>query len=148
MKNDRRKFLLNATKAGCFVFCSGMLAELIPGCDSVESGQPVLNVAEIPALQTPGGAIKKTYSSLNNSKPIFIIRRSEKEFVVYSAICTHQEAELRLPKNGVIICPNHGSKFSVATGEVLDGRAYAPLPKFQVQFDRTTNILKIGEKKI
>jgi nitrite reductase/ring-hydroxylating ferredoxin subunit len=140
MDNSRRTFL---TTSLCLL-CTGSVAGLLSSCDTVEEGVPVLNIADYPALQRPGGAVKKRYRRLNGAEPILIIRESTNAFVVYSAICTHQEAELRLPKEGVIVCPNHGSKFSVQTGAVISGEAYAPLKQFPAQFDIQSNTLSIG----
>ena len=140
MDQSRRTFL---TRTACLL-CAGSLSGFLTSCDTVDTGEPIVNIAEYPELQTIGGAIKKRYSRLNESDPILIIRETQDHFVVYSAICTHQQAVLRLPKDGIIICPNHGSKFSVVDGKVVSGEAYAPLKQFPSHFDIQKNRLTIG----
>lgn len=119
---------------------------MISACDTVEDGDPIIHLTEYPVLQKPGGAIKKRYGKLNNSEPILIIRLSENQFAAYSALCTHKGVEVKLPKDGEIVCPNHGSRFRVENGEVIEGKAIEPLQKFETTFDSHANILKIGEQ--
>jgi Rieske Fe-S protein len=140
----RREFLIASAKTGCSLLCGAMLANVFPGCDTIEEGEPVLDLTKYSELQKPGGAIKKRYQKLNNANPIIIIRLDENTFTAYSAICTHQAVEVLLPENGEIRCPNHDSRFRITNGEVIQGEAIDPLPKFIVQFDTKTNILRIG----
>ena len=140
MNRSRRTFI---TQTACFL-CAGSLTGFLDSCDTVDTGEPIVDITEYPELQSVGGAIKRRYSKLNDSDPILIIRETQDRFVVYSAICTHQKAVLRLPKDGIFICPNHGSKFSVVDGRVMSGEAYAPLKQFPSHFDIQSNRLTIG----
>ncbi len=110
----------------------------------VEKGDPILSLEKEPALQKIGGAIKKRYEKINNGEPILIIHESEQLFVAYSALCTHQNVEVRLPKEGIIVCPNHGSRFRTADGAVLDGSAYTSLRKIPVHFDSKKFLITLG----
>lgn len=141
---DRRNFLSSSAITGLCIACGGVMSTLLSACDTIDDGEPVLYLTEYPALQKIGGAIKKRYSKLNNSEPILIIRLSEKEFAAYSALCTHKGVEVRLPKNGEIVCPNHGSRFRIDNGEVIEGKAIEPLKKFETFFDTQANMLRIG----
>lgn len=141
---QRRKFLTVSAKTGFCLACGSVVSTLLSACDTIEQGEPVIHLADYPELQTPGGAIKKRYSRLNNGEPILIIRLSRKEFAAYSALCTHKGVEVRLPKNGEIVCPNHGSRFRVADGTVIDGKTIEPLKKFETFFDVQANMLRIG----
>ncbi len=140
----RRQFLSSSAKTGVCIACSGVISTIISACDTVDEGEPVIHLADFPVLQKPGGAIKKRYSRLNNREPILIIRISEQQFVAYSALCTHKGVEVKLPKDGEIVCPNHGSRFKVENGEVIEGKAIEPLQQFSATFDATKNILRIG----
>ncbi|MPZ65934.1 MAG: Rieske 2Fe-2S domain-containing protein [Pseudonocardiaceae bacterium] len=40
----------------------------------------------------------------------------------------HQGTTVGAPQGGTITCPNHGSQFAAATGEVTNGPAARPLP--------------------
>ena len=144
LNDSRRKFLSSITFGSACVMCGGMLGAVLSSCDTVEDGEPVLHLSEYPHLQKAGGAIKKRYSRLNDGAPILIIRLSESSFAAYSALCTHKGVEVRLPKNGEIICPNHGSRFKVSDGTVIEGKAIEPLQKFSTTFDKTTDTLTIS----
>lgn len=140
----RREFLSSSAKTGMCIACGGLISAMVSACDTVDEGEPIIRLAEYPALQEPGGAIKKRYSRLNGGEPILIIRISELQFVAYSAMCTHKGVEVKLPSGGEIVCPNHGSRFNAVNGEVIDGKAVEPLQKFTVAFDAESKSLKIG----
>jgi Rieske Fe-S protein len=140
----RREFLSSSAKTGLCVLCGSALTTLLSSCNPIDQGEPVLDLSDYSELQKPGGAIKKRYKKLNNSNPILIIRLDENTFAAYSAICTHQAVEVRLPEDGEILCPNHDSTFRITDGRVIQGDAIEPLPKFTAHFDVKTNILRIG----
>ena len=48
-------------------------------------------------------------------------------FKAFTAICTHQGTQLSAISDGEIICPRHGSRFSIATGDADQGPATNPL---------------------
>jgi 3-phenylpropionate/trans-cinnamate dioxygenase ferredoxin subunit len=52
-------------------------------------------------------------------------------------ICTHDGGELASGEleGEIIICPRHGARFSVTTGEVLGPPAYEPVYVFPVRVD-------------
>lgn len=56
---------------------------------------------------------------------------TEGEFLAYSTECTHARGRIdsidELDGHTVAVCPKHGSKFDVATGEPLEGPARDPL---------------------
>lgn len=144
MNYNRRKFLSTSTKVGCAALCGVIAMDFFSGCETVEKGDAIINLEQESALKKIGGAIKKRYEKIDHGDPILIIRESEDRFIAYSALCTHQNIELRLPKNGVIVCPNHGSKFRTADGAVLDGEAYAPLKKIPLHFDSQKSLITLG----
>lgn len=49
------------------------------------------------------------------------------EFKAFSAVCTHQGCTVGSVSDGAIICPCHGSMFSIEDGSVEAGPASAPL---------------------
>jgi Rieske Fe-S protein len=57
------------------------------------------------------------------------------DFKAFSAICTHQGCTVGDVAGGVIICPCHGSQFSVEDGSVTAGPAPSPLPEVAVTVD-------------
>ncbi|MGA7181212.1 MAG: non-heme iron oxygenase ferredoxin subunit [Thiobacillaceae bacterium] len=52
-------------------------------------------------------------------------------------ICTHDGGELASGEleNEVIICPRHGARFSIITGEVLGPPAYEPVHVFPLRLE-------------
>jgi nitrite reductase/ring-hydroxylating ferredoxin subunit len=143
MENKRREFLSITARSGLCVACSGLSGILFSSCDMVEQGDPVITIADEPALQQIGGAVRKRFAAINNGEAIFIIREDAQKFTAYAAQCTHQHVELNLPKEGIIKCPNHGSLFRVSDGSVIDGKAYDPLKRYPVEYDRATQRLRI-----
>jgi Rieske Fe-S protein len=63
------------------------------------------------------------------------------EFKGFSAICTHMACTVGSIKDGVIMCPCHGSQYSIKDGSVLGGPAPKPLPSIAVKVDGA-NIVK------
>lgn len=54
------------------------------------------------------------------------------EFVAFSSICTHRGCAVEDITDGVIVCPCHGSQFSIEDGSVVGGPAPSPLPEVAV----------------
>jgi cytochrome b6-f complex iron-sulfur subunit len=70
-----------------------------------------------------------------------LLVRKGQDVTAYDAACTHMGTVVGTPKKGVSTCPNHGSKFDVASGgKVVNGPATKPLKKIdvQVQGDQVT----------
>jgi len=58
----------------------------------------------------------------------FIIAQpTEGKFVAYSSRCPHQGARVADVEGDRLVCPSHGSEFSIADGSVLVGPARDPL---------------------
>lgn len=62
---------------------------------------------------------------------ILLVRTGD-EVTAYNPACPHQGTTVGPPQNGVITCPNHGSTFDAATGEVTRGPATAGLTEIPV----------------
>jgi Rieske Fe-S protein len=54
------------------------------------------------------------------------------QFKAFSATCTHMGCTVTQVKGGVIICPCHGSRYSISDGSVQGGPAPAPLPSRKI----------------
>lgn len=71
----------------------------------------------------------------NDDVPLMVIRR-ETSVVVLADRCSHLSAPLhegKLTDDGCVVCPWHGSTFSLADGSVRRGPATAPAPVFDVR---------------
>ena len=65
-------------------------------------------------------------------KERFLLVRTAHDFLALSHDCTHSQCQVDfLPERGIIVCPCHGSQFSV-TGTVLAGPALRPLDQYRV----------------
>ena len=59
------------------------------------------------------------------------------EYFAIEDICTHDGGELAsgVLEGDQIICPRHGARFCVRTGEALSAPAYEPTAKFPVRIE-------------
>jgi Rieske Fe-S protein len=53
-------------------------------------------------------------------------------FKAFTAVCTHMGCTVNQVSNGLILCPCHGSEYSIADGSVKQGPAPTPLPAKQI----------------
>jgi len=149
----RREFLQRALMLLGAGVCAPALAPWLQSCSS-ETKQPTepggtveLDLATVPELQRVGGSVKRTFGQHNGGRAVLIIRLGEREFVVFSAVCTHGGCDVELPQAGRIPCLppcGHGSVFAVEDGRVLEGPATMPLKRFASQYDPERNVLKIS----
>jgi Rieske Fe-S protein len=58
---------------------------------------------------------------------VVVTQPTEGEFKCFTAICTHQGCVVSSVSDGTINCECHGSKFSIASGDVEEGPATFPL---------------------
>src|SRR5215212_1276098 len=56
-------------------------------------------------------------------------------FKAFSKVCTHQGCDVSKVDGGVIICPCHGSEFSILNGTPENGPARQKLPETKVKVD-------------
>ena len=62
------------------------------------------------------------------------------EYFAIEDVCTHDGGELAggILEGDQIICPRHGARFCVRTGEALSAPAYEPTAKFPVRIENGT----------
>ncbi len=65
------------------------------------------------------------------------VARSDGEFFAIEDICTHDGAELSggTVEGGQIICPRHGARFCLRTGQALTPPAYEPVREFATKVE-------------
>lgn len=89
-----------------------------PTPTATPSGTPgIVAVADVPV----GGGV------ILADEQVVVTRPTADDVVVLSAICTHTGCPVGSVTDA-INCPCHGSRFDLATGEVLAGPASGPLP--------------------
>jgi Rieske Fe-S protein len=53
-------------------------------------------------------------------------------FKAFTATCTHEGCTVNRVANGLIMCPCHGSEYSITDGSVKQGPALTPLPSKKI----------------
>lgn len=120
----------------CGLVAGGVTGPLVVACGSSE---PSSGASPTGAATTPGGgsssaaagAIKKSEIPVGGGKIFpsegFIVTQpTAGEFKAFSSSCTHEGTALSTITDGRMICPRHGSQFSL-DGEVEQGPAARPL---------------------
>lgn len=96
------------------------------------------NVLREPSLRFKAGPTENfppDTVTLNKEQKVFIVRAREGYFYAVSAVCTHLGCIANWKsEEGIIACPCHGSKFDRG-GNVLEGPAPRPLPRFAMTLD-------------
>jgi len=86
------------------------------------SGGTTVAASDVPV---GGGAILK-------DAQVVVTQPTKGDFKAFSAICTHQGCLVGSVTDGQIVCPCHGSRYSITTGRPLSGPAPSPLPAKKV----------------
>jgi 3-phenylpropionate/trans-cinnamate dioxygenase ferredoxin component len=75
--------------------------------------------------------------SLAVGRRMVAIARSGEEYFAIEDVCTHDGAELTGGEieGAEIICPRHGARFCLRTGEALTPPAYEPVRVFATRID-------------
>src|SRR4051794_9633378 len=101
---------------------SGTAAANGYGYQAPATRQQIGTVSQIPV----GGAV------IVSSAGVVLARDDAGTVKAYSATCTHQGCAVTDIRDGLIICPCHGSKFAISDGAVKAGPAPRPLPMIKV----------------
>jgi len=80
------------------------------------------------ALLTRTGEIPVGGGKVFISARVVVTQPTAGEFKGFSAVCTHMQCIVDQITDGAIVCPCHGSRFSVTDGHVVAGPAPGPLP--------------------
>jgi Rieske Fe-S protein len=146
-----RRTVLRTTALGVAAAGVGVTAAACSSTNSVAQGsnattvQPVATGGASSAATggaSAGGASLATTSQVpvkggfvNAKAAIVVTQPSAGEYKAFSAICTHQGCTVSTVSNNVIQCPCHGSQYSAATGEVMQGPATQALAAKTVKVD-------------
>ncbi|WP_342376516.1 Rieske (2Fe-2S) protein [Myxococcus stipitatus] len=145
-KLDRRAVLLSLAQGGCALATLGMgcggewrQAEVLdlppdavcpgaPSPGSAEEGWVEVRLSDHPGLESPGGhaPVRMPEALLD----VVLVHARPGCYVALWRICTHGDCAVDwLPREGVMECPCHGSRFAL-DGAVLQGPARRPLTTF------------------
>jgi 3-phenylpropionate/trans-cinnamate dioxygenase ferredoxin subunit len=75
--------------------------------------------------------------SILAGRRLIAIARTEGQFFAIEDICTHDGAELAggAIEGTEIICPRHGARFCLRTGQALSPPAYEPVQVFETRIE-------------
>jgi 3-phenylpropionate/trans-cinnamate dioxygenase ferredoxin subunit len=86
----------------------------------------------------PAGALGDGETrSLAVGRQMIAVARSGEAYFAFQDVCTHDGAELTggAIEGTEIICPRHGARFSMRTGEALTPPAYEPVRVFETKIE-------------
>jgi 3-phenylpropionate/trans-cinnamate dioxygenase ferredoxin subunit len=85
----------------------------------------------------PANLVDGETRSLAVGRRMVAIARSGEEYFAIEDVCTHDGAELTGGEieGAQIICPRHGARFCLRTGEALTPPAYEPVRVFPTRID-------------
>ncbi|HWJ08115.1 MAG TPA: Rieske (2Fe-2S) protein [Nocardioides sp.] len=114
--------------AAALAGCAGSDDDGGGAAPKVDAGAELARTSEVPV----GGGIILTEQKLVITQP------TEGTFKAFTAVCTHQGLLVTSVEGDTILCANHGSSYSAATGEVEGGPAPSGLStvEIDVQDDR------------
>jgi nitrite reductase/ring-hydroxylating ferredoxin subunit len=84
---------------------------------------------------TPVAAVHVGGGVILPDKGIVVTQPTKGTFEGFSSTCTHAGCTVGTITGGKIICPCHGSQYSITDGSVVGGTAPRPLPKKPVKVD-------------
>jgi Rieske Fe-S protein len=122
---SRRKVLLGAgavgavAAAGALAACGGANVGASGSNDTPASSAP--NLAKATEIPVGGGKIFP-------DQLLVVTQPTSGAFKAFSAVCTHEGCTVNSVSGGLIMCPCHGSEYSIADGSVKRGPAPSPLP--------------------
>jgi Rieske Fe-S protein len=143
-----RRTMLRGVAAGGAAVAGGVLLAAC-GDDTTGGGSP--SPAPAPTSEPPtepggsggGGAdvlvataeVPEGGGVILSDAEVVVTQPTAGDFKAFSAICTHQGCTVGDVAGGVIVCPCHGSQFSVEDGSVTAGPAPSPLPEVAITVD-------------
>ncbi|WP_436891083.1 Rieske (2Fe-2S) protein [Nocardiopsis dassonvillei] len=94
-----------------------------PGTDPAPS--PEESVATVDEVPVGGGVVLAGVA-------VVVTQPEAGEFRAFSTACTHEGCPVDEVAGGEIVCPCHGSRFSIADGSPTEGPATDPLEEYTV----------------
>ncbi|MFI9271662.1 Rieske (2Fe-2S) protein [Kitasatospora sp. NPDC052896] len=110
---------------------AGGTALTVAGCSgnsTAKSSSSADNAVEVGAVADVPVGGGKIYSD----QKIVVTQPTAGQYKAFSATCTHAGCTVGQVKNGLIMCPCHGSQFKIEDGSVVAGPAPESLPSYQV----------------
>lgn len=119
---------------------AGLALPLVAACGTASPGAS----PSTPATQRRSGAaplVRTSQVPVGGGKiladtQIVVTQPARGKFKAFSAVCTHLQCLVTQVEDRRIICPCHGSEFSIEDGSVVRGPATQPLPEVDVDVKR------------
>ncbi|TWP37155.1 Rieske (2Fe-2S) protein [Leekyejoonella antrihumi] len=83
--------------------------------------------ATVPASKVPEGG-----GYIDATAQVVATQPTSGQYAAFSAVCTHEGCILNEVLDRMILCPCHGSEFSITDGSVKQGPATEPLPRRKI----------------
>ncbi|MCX5210333.1 Rieske (2Fe-2S) protein [Kitasatospora sp. NBC_00240] len=123
---------------GAAAVLAGGGALAVSGCGSSSSSDSA-GAAAGPVEVGPASEVPVGGGKVFREKKIVVTQPTEGQYKAFSAKCTHAGCIVDQVKNNEILCPCHGSRFSITDGSVQGtGPAPTPLPSYQVAVEGGT----------
>ena len=81
-------------------------------------------------------------------RPFLVRRTGDGAWIAVELACRHQNADLSAvaEREGLLVCPRHGSRFDLRTGNALSLPAYLPVETYPVRVrDDGMIVIEVGE---
>lgn len=117
--------------AAALAGCGGGDSEGGGGGAQPEAGATLVATSEVPV----GGGVVLPDASIVVTQP------TEGDFKGFSTTCTHTGTAVNEVDGTDIVCPNHGSRFSIEDGSATQGPASSPLESVPVKVEGA-NVVK------
>lgn len=126
---DRRTLLRGVAVTGALGASAGLLGGCGGGGEGASSGGSGSGSSAASNELGSTSQIPVGGGKIFGDQEVVVTQPSKGRFEAFSAICTHQGCPVNEVSNGRIICPCHGSMFSIEDGSVVGGPAPTPLPR-------------------
>lgn len=95
-------------------------------------------MSEWVTVATVGEIAINTYRVVDVDGTHIALFNLDGQYYAIEDMCTHDAGQLTggVVEDGNIICPRHGAKFCIRTGEALTAPAYEPTPVFPVRVEQ------------
>jgi Rieske Fe-S protein len=131
-----------AVVVGAATFGAGLLAAGCAGPAPSPASVPVPTVsapaggaASAPVPLGPAADIPVGGGRIYADRQIVVTQPAANDFKAFNAKCTHAGCTVSKVENGLILCPCHGSAFSITDGSVRNGPATKPLKPANITVD-------------
>jgi len=161
--SSRRNFLVGVLVLALAGFLAQILVPLLEllrkgtvlvgGISSGQEAPPkIANVAEVPPDSQVSFVMRRNPDGSPGQHPAILIHLPEdkaasagKEFVAYSAVCTHLGCIVSYrSEEEVLFCPCHAGRFDPTDGKAISGPPKKPLPKVRLRIDENGDIYAEG----